>query len=199
MFVGCGKQLPAQDAIYIAHAIEAEEENIIEERRADISNAPEEELQEAMPPVNITPETSKPTVQPIIQTPEAPRTETITLSVSCSTILNNIEKFNSKKNDLIPQGGAVIDATSLEFCENFSVFDYLEQLAYEQGIVLKYKSFPSIYVEAIGDIAEFDCGGGSGWQYKVNGMIPSVSMSAYKLKGGDKVEILYTCDFGNDL
>ena len=59
--------------------------------------------------------------------------------------------------------------------------------------------YNSAYIEGIGNIYEFDCGELSGWLYKVNGNFPSYGCSRYKLKPGDKVEWVYTCDLGNDV
>ena len=38
-----------------------------------------------------------------------------------------------------------------------------------------------------------------GWLYHVNGQSPDVTCSDYQLQPGDKVEFLYSCDWGQDL
>ena len=53
------------------------------------------------------------------------------------------------------------------------------------------------YVRMIGGLSEFDCGAYSGWMYKVNGVLPSVSTKSYPLKDRDKVEFVYTCKMGD--
>ncbi|MDE6659675.1 MAG: DUF4430 domain-containing protein, partial [Eubacterium sp.] len=40
-------------------------------------------------------------------------------------------------------------------------------------------------------LGEKDCGNGSGWIYKVNGVKPMMSASKYVLKNGDVVEWYY--------
>ena len=55
------------------------------------------------------------------------------------------------------------------------------------------------YIEGISYLYEYDCGDLSGWMYRVNGEIPSVGCGEYRLRDGDCVEWLYTCDLGNDL
>lgn len=47
------------------------------------------------------------------------------------------------------------------------------------------------YVYSICGLAEKDCGSMSGWTYKVNGKMPSVSADKYVLKSGDKIEWVY--------
>ena len=59
--------------------------------------------------------------------------------------------------------------------------------------------YDSAYIEGIGNLYEFDAGELSGWIYRVNGKIMSVGCSQYKLKNGDKIEFLYTCNMGKDL
>ena len=128
---------------------------------------------------------------------EEPEVEQVTISISCVTILDNMDKF--KKTDLLPANGMILSTNNVEFYEGLTVFDCLKSVAEENNVVLKYKSFPSVYLEEIAGIGEFDCGSASGWQYRVNGQIPSQGVGAYKLNSGDKIEILYTCDLGKDL
>ena len=60
-------------------------------------------------------------------------------------------------------------------------------------------AYGSYYVEGIGHLYEFDCGPESGWMYKVNGWFPSFGMGQYKVQPGDSVELIYTCDLGQDV
>jgi hypothetical protein len=178
VFVGCRQQSTMQDTIY-EQEIEISEESHIEEIAPAITNAP-----------------LTPLVSPA---PEAPQSETITISISAATILNNMDRFNPQKQHLIPPNGIILNPVTLEFREGLSVFDYLKKITSERDISLRYSSIPSVYVREIAGIAEFDGGGTSGWQYKVNGIAPNVGMGSYRLKNGDRVEILYTCDLGRDL
>lgn len=59
--------------------------------------------------------------------------------------------------------------------------------------------YNSAYIEGIGNLYEFDCGELSGWMYKVNGWFPNYGCSRYRLKSGDRVEWVYTCDLGRDV
>ena len=60
-------------------------------------------------------------------------------------------------------------------------------------------AYNSAYIEGINNIYEFDGGELSGWTYLVNGKVPGVGCSEYKVKNGDVIEWLYTCDMGRDL
>ena len=60
-------------------------------------------------------------------------------------------------------------------------------------------STKGIFTQLINNIYEFDCGELSGWQYTVNDEILNVSADGYKIKEGDVIEFIYTCDLGRDL
>ena len=59
--------------------------------------------------------------------------------------------------------------------------------------------FNSRYIEGINNLYEFNCGSGSGWMYRVNGVFPNYGCSQYQVEDGDTIEWLYTCDLGVDL
>ena len=60
-------------------------------------------------------------------------------------------------------------------------------------------SYGSVYIRGINYLYEFSCGPLSGWMYKVNGEYPNYGCSKYKLKDGDVIEWVYTCDLGQDV
>lgn len=70
-----------------------------------------------------------------------------------------------------------------------TVFTALKSVCGDNGISLKYQS--KTYIQGIGGLCEKDCGSGSGWMYRVNGVAPSKPASAYKLSDGDTVEWYY--------
>lgn len=57
----------------------------------------------------------------------------------------------------------------------------------------------TLYVRAIGGLAEFDRGPLSGWMYRVNGEFPPHSAGVHPLAKGDVVEWVYTTDGGGDV
>lgn len=70
-----------------------------------------------------------------------------------------------------------------------TVFTALKSVCGDNGISLKYQS--KTYIQGIGGLCEKDCGSGSGWMYRVNGVAPSKPAAAYKLSDGDTVEWYY--------
>lgn len=127
---------------------------------------------------------------------------TCTVSISCATILENLDRLNAEKADLIPADGVLLAPTAVEFTEGESVFDVLKRVCRESKIHMEFSETPvyqSAYIEGIGNLYEFDCGEGSGWMYRVNGEFPNYGCSRYTLADGDTVEWVYTCDFGADV
>lgn len=135
-------------------------------------------------------------------TPSENTVPTCTVSISCATILENLDRLNAEKADLIPADGVLLAPTAVEFTEGESIFDVLKRVCRENKIHMEFSETPvyqSAYIEGIGNLYEFDCGEGSGWMYRVNGEFPNYGCSRYPLQDGDTVEWVYTCDFGADV
>ena len=129
-------------------------------------------------------------------------THTCTFSISCETILDNMDKCVENKKFLVPEDGIVFPATEVEFSEGESVFDVLQRLCRENKIHMESSWTPmynSAYVEGINNLYEFDVGSLSGWMYSVNGWFPNYGCSRYALQNGDVVNWVYTCDLGYDV
>lgn len=127
---------------------------------------------------------------------------TCTLSIECSTILNNLSDLDANKRELVPSNGVILEPTEVTFYDGESVFDVLQRTCKEKGIHLESSWTPiynSAYVEGINNLYEFDCGELSGWTYCVDGWFPNYGCSRYQLKDGEKIEWRYTCDLGKDV
>lgn len=127
---------------------------------------------------------------------------TVTFSIECSTILNNLSQLDPDKLEMVPSGGTILAKTSVSCYEGESVFDVLQQVCRDNGIHMESEFTPiynSAYIEGIHNLYEFDCGSLSGWMYRVNGWYPNYGCSRYVLEDGDIVEWRYTCDLGNDI
>lgn len=127
---------------------------------------------------------------------------TCTISIRCDTILDNIDLLKKGKESIIPKDGTILAVTSVRFSEGESVFDVLKRITTEKRIHMEAEYTPiynSAYIEGIANIYEFDCGGLSGWRYKVNDVLEGYGCSSYVLKDGDKIEWVYTCDLGADV
>jgi hypothetical protein len=127
---------------------------------------------------------------------------TCTLSVTCKTILDNMDKFNKDKLEVLPPDGIIYETKEVTFYEGESVFDVLLREMKKNKIQMEFEMTPvynSNYIEGINNIYEFDCGELSGWMYRVNGWFPNYGCSRYMLKDGDVIEWIYTCDLGRDI
>ena len=125
-----------------------------------------------------------------------------TISISCSTLLNNLDRVKKNKISVIPSDAWILKAVNAEFGEGESVFDVTKRVCMENKIPFEFTLAPiynTAYIEGIGNIYEFDCGSTSGWLYKVNGEFKSYGCSDCKLNDGDIIEWVYTCDLGKDV
>ena len=127
---------------------------------------------------------------------------TCIFSIKCGTILKNLNHLKPEKKDYVPSNGIILAAETYSFSEGDSIFDLLLSITRERGIPMEYTgtiATNSIYIEGIANLYEFDCGSRSGWTYRVNGKVADRGCSQYLLQNHDKIEFLYTCDWGNDL
>ncbi|MCL2134320.1 MAG: DUF4430 domain-containing protein [Candidatus Bathyarchaeota archaeon] len=127
---------------------------------------------------------------------------TATISIRCDTILDNMDTFNKDKLGVLPEDGVILAPVIVTFSEGENVFDVLKQVTRDERIHMEFKFTPiynSAYIQGIHNIYEFDCGGLSGWMYKVNNWFPNYGASRYVLKQGDVIEWVYTCDLGKDV
>lgn len=141
--------------------------------------------------------------------PAAPSTEalseiapTCTLSVNCSTILDNLDALSDGKKTLIPSDGNILYLTQVPFTEGESAYEVLNRVAQNHKMQMEVSFtlvYNSVYLEGISNIYEFDWGELSGWMYRVNSVFPSGSCSEYKVQDGDLIEFLYSCDLGRDV
>ena len=127
---------------------------------------------------------------------------TVTLTVRCDTLLNNMNRLNKEKHELVPADGVIFATTTVTVYEGESVFNVLQRTMKQNKIHMAFRNTPiynSAYIEAINNLYEFDAGDLSGWMYCVNGWYPNYGCSRYQLKPGDVIEWNYTCDLGRDL
>ena len=127
---------------------------------------------------------------------------TVTLSVRCDTILNNMRSLDPEKVELVPEDGIIFPETTVTVHEGESVFNVLLREMKRAKIHMEFVNVPiynSAYIEGIHNLYEFDCGELSGWMYSVNGWFPNYGCSRYQLQPGDVIEWQYTCDLGRDV
>ena len=125
-----------------------------------------------------------------------------TISIDCAAILDNMDKCDKNKRELVPEDGWILEPTEVVFYQGESVFQVLKRTCKQNGIHMEFENTPiynSAYIEGIHNLYEFDVGNLSGWMYSVNGWYPNSGCSRYALKDGDVVEWRYTCDLGLDV
>jgi len=171
------------------------------------AHTPDSTLPGAASPASAPDSTSAPTPTPTPPSTPGPETtpateKLCTLSINCGKILDNLDLCPPEKRDLVPADGWILAPVAVAFQPEESVFDVLLRVCREKSLHMEYTDTPlydSAYIEGIGNLYEFDVGELSGWMYSVNGYFPNYSCSRYALAEGDRVEFLYTCDWGADL
>ena len=216
----CGAQAvpPVDSAIVTPAVTSAATPSPTEEPTQAVSTpAPTPTLEGAAPEPTASPATeatpaptSSPTPAPTEKpTPVEPKDIEVTevelkckLSVSCEMILNNWDKLNPDKHELIPADGIIFPLTEVTFYEGETVFNVLQREMKKNKLHLEFVNTPlnnSYYIEGINNIYEYDCGELSGWTFKVNGWFSEYGCSRFLLKDGDVIEWVYTCDLGRDV
>ena len=125
-----------------------------------------------------------------------------TISISCATILENMDACKKDKRELVPEDGWILEPTEVVFYRGESVFNVLQRTCRQKKIHMEFSTTPiynSAFIEGIHNLYEFDVGELSGWMYSVNGWFPNYGCSRYALQDGDVVEWVYTCDLGADV
>lgn len=133
---------------------------------------------------------------------DAEKIMTCTVSISCSTILDNMDDLEKGKEEFVPADGWILEPTEVEFTEGDSVFDVLLAVCKAAGIHMEHSYTPlygSEYVEGINQLYEFDCGEKSGWMYNVDSWFPNYGCDKYILSDGETIQWVYTCDLGRDV
>lgn len=126
----------------------------------------------------------------------------VTITITCHTIFDNMDKFAENKVSLLPVNGIILPTTEVVIIDGDSVFDVLSKITKDKKMHFEFVNTPiygSAYIEGINNIYEFDCGDLSGWMFKVNGYFPGNGITNYILNKNDVIEIIYTCDLGNDI
>ncbi len=123
-------------------------------------------------------------------------TLTCTIMIRCDSILDHMEDLAEGKDRYVPENGIILYSTAVEFLKGETAYDVTKRACSAMGIQIEASYSPlygSYYVEGIGNLYEFDCGGMSGWLYKVNGWAPNYGCSEYTLEDGDSIVWEYTC------
>ena len=121
------------------------------------------------------------------------------ISITCKTAIESGELSDSMLS-VLPEDGIVLKDFEVSYEDGATVFDVFASVVKENKIHMEYTGTAKIpYIEGVANLYEFDCGPLSGWMYQVNGWFPSFNMGQYKIERGDKIEVIYTCDLGEDV
>ena len=121
------------------------------------------------------------------------------VSITCKTALASGELSDSMLS-ILPEDGVILDSFEFEYKDGATVFEVFAEVVKANKIHMEYTGTKTVpYVEGVANLYEFDCGPLSGWMYQVNGWFPSFSMGQYEVDRGDHIEIIYTCDLGEDV
>lgn len=133
-----------------------------------------------------------------------PASETVYLGIECYTVLDNWSDLDPalRFERYVPQDGVILPRTQYVLRSNDTAFDILDRAVRYNRIHMECiysANYGSVYVQGINQLYEFSCGELSGWMYRVNGKFPNYGCSRYRLRNGDVIEWLYTCDLGRDI
>ena len=120
--------------------------------------------------------------------PETPRSNTVTVSITCQTALNYAGDLGLS----LPEDGMLLPATQWEFTGSATVWDAFQAVCNANGIEYDVIPFPSTYIVSIAKLSEKDCGPTSGWVYYLNGNFSSQGVSSQPIQDGDVIQIAYT-------
>ena len=137
---------------------------------------------------------------------EAPENHPVTGScefvIRCETILKNTDKIKAEKKEFVPDSGIIVEKTKTDITDETTPFSLLTDICKSDGIKVEFAkntAMDAVYVTAINNISSGDVGEMSGWLYYINGESASEAANVYKVKDGDLIEWIYTCDMGNDI
>ena len=172
---------------------------VINEEESKVTVEKNQEANGSAGSTNVSQE-SKPEIKP--ESNQEPVSKYVTISITCHTILNNLDKVSDNKKGIIPSNGVILSQKQVEINDGDTVFDVLLRETRKQRIHMDFVESPvygSAYIMGINNIYEFDAGELSGWMYSVNGVFPNYGCSIYNLNDGDVIQWMYTCDLGKDL
>lgn len=128
----------------------------------------------------VTKPISKPNPKPVVIKPTSkPVTKSVPKPVSNSFITLTVNSLS----------GHIISTETEPITNDESVFDVLNKATTSKKIPIDYSGFgPMLYVKGINNLEAGQYGATSGWTYKVNGVLGTVSAGSMAVKPGDRIE-----------
>lgn len=114
------------------------------------------------------------------------------VTVRCDTVVGQA--------DYIPADGVMLPETELAVPEGASAYDLFMAAAKSAKLaVVNGGSEQAPYITGIGGLSAGEFGDLSGWLLYINGEMAVANCKAIILGEGDRVDFLYSCDFGADI
>lgn len=123
------------------------------------------------------------TVPVTLSSTSAPSPSTLTITVS---VIGDNNKTWIDNTVTVANDASAWDAIKKVFDNN--------GMKKDEDYVIDSSPF-GLYIKSVKGLAELAKGANSGWEYKVNGIKPNVSVSSYMLSDGDKIVLYYTYDY----
>ena len=112
----------------------------------------------------------------------------VSLSINCNVIKDKVDN------------PVILDNAEFLINEGETVYDILMEAVVKNKLQMETSGAKgSEYVVGINNIYSQAYGDMSGWLFYLNGEMAMTSMAQCKLKPNDKIEILYSTNFGEDL
>lgn len=121
----------------------------------------------------------------------------LTMTIECKSILDNMNDLKLGHEAYVPKNGVMLNDYRVTYQNGMTAYDLLCKAGEDNNITISAENsiYGGMYVSGINNIDELDCGAQSGWTYYVNGKMPNITCSKYKLNKGDKVVFSYTCSY----
>ena len=136
---------------------------VINEEESKVTVEKNQEANGSAGSTNVSQE-SKPEIKP--ESNQESVSKYVTISITCHTILNNLDKVSDNKKEIIPSNGVILSQKQVEINDGDTVFDVLLRETRKQRIHMDFVESPvygSAYIKGINNIYEFDAGELSGW------------------------------------
>ena len=113
------------------------------------------------------------------------------LSITCETILDNMENLTEGKESLVPSDGVIYGRREVTFYEGETVSDVLKEKCRIIGFTwsIHLRLFITVIIlKVLTTSMNMTAAWGSGWMYCVNGWYPNYGCSRYIVQPGDEIE-----------
>lgn len=126
---------------------------------------------------------------------DTPRTNIVTVSISCKNALPYAEELGLS----LPGDGMLLGAVQWEFTGTATVWDAFAAVCAANGIEYRSTGITSPYIRQIAGLGEMDCGPTSGWVYYLNGNFSSQGVGTQQIVDGDVIQFAYTVTPGDSI